>query len=60
MNNQKPPNQDTVSIPGDIFDKIERYLESKLPDGEAALILQMLEDVEIERTSNEYFSQSDQ
>lgn len=44
-----------VSIPVDIFDRIERYLESKLPDGEAALILQMLEDEEIDRTYQEYF-----
>lgn len=49
-----------VSIPVDIFDRIERYLESKLPDGEAALILQMLEDEEIDRTYQEYFSPNDQ
>ena len=40
-----------VEIDADLFDRIERYLESKLPDPEAAAIPQALEDAEIERTA---------
>ena len=42
-----------VEIDSDLFDRIERYLESKLPDGEAAGILQELEAAEIERTAQQ-------
>ncbi|NJL11252.1 MAG: hypothetical protein HC908_16810 [Calothrix sp. SM1_7_51] len=45
-----------VEIPADIFDEIEAYLEknaSKGKDGEAARLLQVLEDLEIERQSKE-------
>jgi hypothetical protein len=40
-----------VEIDATLFDRIERYLESQLPDPEAAAILQALEDAEIERTA---------
>jgi hypothetical protein len=40
-----------VEIDSALFDRIERFLESQLPDGEAAAILQALEDAEIERTA---------
>ncbi|NJP12682.1 MAG: hypothetical protein HC866_27130 [Leptolyngbyaceae cyanobacterium RU_5_1] len=40
-----------VEIAADLVARIEHYLESKLPDPEAAAILQQLEDSEIERTA---------
>ncbi|MGB3493895.1 MAG: hypothetical protein WBA57_14290 [Elainellaceae cyanobacterium] len=44
----------TVEIDSTLFDRIERYLEAQLPDGEAAAILQALEDAEIIRTAQAY------
>lgn len=43
-----------VEIDSALFDRIERYLEAQLPDGEAAAILQALEDAEILRTAEAY------
>jgi hypothetical protein len=40
-----------VEIDIQLFDRIEAYLESKLPDPEAAAILQALEAAEVERTT---------
>lgn len=40
-----------VEIDSDLFDRIEHFLESQLPNPEAAAILQELEDAEIERTA---------
>ncbi|MDX2215253.1 MAG: hypothetical protein SFY66_18460 [Oculatellaceae cyanobacterium bins.114] len=40
-----------VQIDAELFDQIERFLESQLPDSEAADILQSLEAAEIERTA---------
>ena len=42
-----------VEIDSDLFDRIERYLESQLPDGEEAAILRELEVAEIERTAQQ-------
>lgn len=44
----------SVEIDGALFDQIERYLEAQLPDGEAAAILQALEDAELARTAQAY------
>ena len=47
------PNDNLINVEINIqlFDRIERYLESQLPDPEAAAILQDLEAAEVERTA---------
>jgi hypothetical protein len=40
-----------VELDAELFDRIEQFLESLLPNPEAAAILQALEATEIERTA---------
>lgn len=49
----------TVCIPADLFDEIEQYLERQVQDGEAARLLHLLEDLEIERQVRENFPNTD-